>query len=200
MKHSVSSHIETQRYAAILQTAGQLFGEKGYQAVSLDEIARTAGVAKGLINYHFGSKEDLLAEILSISRARLSEKLDAIAQSDQSAKSKIRSAVEVYLEAAGSRVALFQMAISVYFEAAYSERIRKLWLSSLEENESKFMKLIEIGVAGGELKPVDSRLITHFVVGMVFEMIRISIAQKKPVKSKKLADEIVKVLFDGVGR
>ncbi len=48
----------------ILDTAEQLFGEEGYKAVSLRRITAAAGVNLASIHYHFGSKEELLDELV----------------------------------------------------------------------------------------------------------------------------------------
>lgn len=48
----------------IKKTAREMFEEKGYAHVKADEIAKQAGIAKGLIFYHFKSKEGLLSEII----------------------------------------------------------------------------------------------------------------------------------------
>ena len=59
-----SQHISNERYESILQAAESLFAEKGYDNVSTEEIARTAGVSKGLVYHYFKIKEDLLVEIM----------------------------------------------------------------------------------------------------------------------------------------
>ena len=43
----------------ILDAAETLFAEAGFEGASTRRIAEMAGVPAGLINYHFGSKEDL---------------------------------------------------------------------------------------------------------------------------------------------
>src|ERR1035438_3362606 len=48
----------------ILDTAERLFGEEGYQPVSLRHITAAAGVNLAAIHYHFGSKEELLDELV----------------------------------------------------------------------------------------------------------------------------------------
>lgn len=48
----------------ILDTAERLFGEKGYDAISLRHIIGEAGVNLAAVHYHFGSKEDLLDEVV----------------------------------------------------------------------------------------------------------------------------------------
>ena len=46
----------------ILKTALELFSQKGYSNVSMDDIKDAAGVAKGTLYYHFKSKDDLFDE------------------------------------------------------------------------------------------------------------------------------------------
>ena len=51
-----------QKRRQILDAAGKLFAEKGYEKTSLDEIAASAGVSKQTIYSHFKNKADLLRE------------------------------------------------------------------------------------------------------------------------------------------
>ena len=46
----------------ILEAAARKFGREGFQAASMHAVARAAGVSKGLLHYHFHSKEHLLLE------------------------------------------------------------------------------------------------------------------------------------------
>jgi AcrR family transcriptional regulator len=48
--------------ARIVRAAKQLFGQLGYRGASMDQVAKAAGVSKGLLHYHFRSKEGLLVE------------------------------------------------------------------------------------------------------------------------------------------
>ncbi len=51
-----------ERRAQILACARRLFSERHFEAVSTTEIARAAGVARGLIHHYFGTKRDLYLE------------------------------------------------------------------------------------------------------------------------------------------
>lgn len=55
---------ETARRAQIVDEAVRTIADVGYSRASLGEIARRLGVSKGVISYHFASKEDLIAEII----------------------------------------------------------------------------------------------------------------------------------------
>jgi AcrR family transcriptional regulator len=48
----------------ILSAASQLFSQKGFDAASVSEIAKTANVTKALIYYYFKSKEEILDQLV----------------------------------------------------------------------------------------------------------------------------------------
>jgi AcrR family transcriptional regulator len=50
--------------ARIVEAAGRLFSDRGYDGVSVRELARRAGVNAAAINYHFGGKEGLYHAVL----------------------------------------------------------------------------------------------------------------------------------------
>ena len=56
--------METDARSKLLKTASQLFAQKGFNAVSIRELAQTAKVNSALISYYFKSKEGLYQEVL----------------------------------------------------------------------------------------------------------------------------------------
>jgi TetR/AcrR family transcriptional regulator, fatty acid metabolism regulator protein len=76
-----STFIETARRAQIVAAAIGTLAELGYGQASLARIAERAGTSKGVIIYHFGSKDDLVrevvAELSAKGRAYLGPRLEA---------------------------------------------------------------------------------------------------------------------------
>ncbi|TDD80010.1 TetR/AcrR family transcriptional regulator [Actinomadura darangshiensis] len=60
-----------ERERQMLDVAERVFGERGYQATSMDEVAERCGVSKPMIYEYFGSKDGLLAACVSRSKAEL---------------------------------------------------------------------------------------------------------------------------------
>jgi AcrR family transcriptional regulator len=50
--------------AEILDVAAELFGERGYDATSLREIAERLGISKAALYYHFSSKQEILRALV----------------------------------------------------------------------------------------------------------------------------------------
>jgi len=85
---------------ALLDAAQELFAAQGIDATSLRAIQRLAQVAPGTLQYHFGSREDLLAALLARAHAGIAEKVaDAAAQllNDRERMPDARAIVEIWL-------------------------------------------------------------------------------------------------------
>jgi AcrR family transcriptional regulator len=66
----------------ILDVAGELFTEQGYEATSLRQIADRLGFTKAALYYHFQSKEQILAALLEPAEALLQELLRRLEAAD----------------------------------------------------------------------------------------------------------------------
>ena len=58
-KLSFKAQMLLAREDAIIQTVNRLLSEKGFDAMTVDEVAADVGIAKASLYKHFPSKEDL---------------------------------------------------------------------------------------------------------------------------------------------
>jgi AcrR family transcriptional regulator len=68
----------------VLAAAKQALIESGYAQLSTRRIAEMAGVPLSQIHYHFGSKQNLVLEVLAEENRRLLDRQSAMYSSDQS--------------------------------------------------------------------------------------------------------------------
>jgi TetR/AcrR family transcriptional regulator, repressor for neighboring sulfatase len=69
--------------AAVLESAADLFAERGPAATSIRDIAARSSVNHGLIHRHFGSKDNLVGAVLDHLGQHLAELLAADAKGDK---------------------------------------------------------------------------------------------------------------------
>ncbi len=63
MTLSVREHVQDDSRADILRAAAFCFMERGYDATSIDDVARRLGATKGRIYHYYPSKADLFADV-----------------------------------------------------------------------------------------------------------------------------------------
>ncbi|OFI38620.1 TetR family transcriptional regulator [Arthrobacter sp. SW1] len=66
----------------LFEASMELIGERGAAGVTVDEIAAAAGVSKGSVYYNFGSKSDLIAQLLRHGVDIMLGRLQSIADPD----------------------------------------------------------------------------------------------------------------------
>ncbi len=93
----------------ILEVADDLFASRGYDAVSIRNIAASAGVAKAAVFYHFATKDDLHAAVLErYYRAHETALAEAHAPGDDLAES-LHRLLDAYLDFASDNVRYMRM-------------------------------------------------------------------------------------------
>lgn len=92
------SFIEIARRAQIIECAIDVIAELGYGRASLAEIAKRAGVSKGVISYHFAGKSELMQQVIN----SVIEKAGAVMLprifAERSAAGMLRAYIESNLE------------------------------------------------------------------------------------------------------
>lgn len=128
----------------ILSAARGLFEEKGFDLTSVREIATKAEVNVALINYHFGSKENLLLAVMEQSVDATRMKLHDINQSEATSEEKLNQVIELYVEKIFNNCRYHQL---IHREMSTTQRpelvegINKI----LNRNSAELRKLLEEG-------------------------------------------------------
>ena len=84
-----------ERRALIVEAAGRLFGEQGYAATRLADIAAAAGVTKPILYRHFDSKRELYLALLERHREDLESFAGAV-PAEGPPEERLRAVLEVW--------------------------------------------------------------------------------------------------------
>jgi TetR/AcrR family transcriptional repressor of mexJK operon len=82
---------------AILAAAADLFMAEGYAAVSMDAVAKRAGVSKATLYAHMPSKEALFGEVVARRCSAMADEMDRVAVHDQPLPQAMRGLARFWL-------------------------------------------------------------------------------------------------------
>ena len=116
----------TDRRAAILDAALEVFSGRGYHAASIDEIASQAGISKALIYEHFPSKKDLHASLLERHVQEIFERLARSAATPDPGEVRLRAGVDAFLEWVETHPRAFRLLFRDNFEVDVAELLQRL--------------------------------------------------------------------------
>lgn len=83
--------------SAIFAAAAEAFSRRGFAGVGVDDIAKSAGVNKAMIYYHFTDKLALYRDIVRDMARHVGERVTAIAESPDPPDAKIERWVETFV-------------------------------------------------------------------------------------------------------
>jgi AcrR family transcriptional regulator len=98
MATTVRKRLPTEeRRATIVEAAGRLFGERGYDATRLDDIAAAAGVTKPILYRHFDTKRALYLALLERHRDDLGS-FAAMFPDEGTPEQRLRAVLEIWID------------------------------------------------------------------------------------------------------
>jgi len=148
--------------ARILEAALEVAGERGFHRASVAKIAERAGVAVGNLHYHFGSRDQLLRELMESLIEELHAEVQAALPEGGSVLEREEAALRTYLAYVHRHPGWVRLSeeVRIHHPDLYQEGVA-LWLAMFREN-------IAQAVARGELRAMSEDEIAamaHFLLG-----------------------------------
>jgi AcrR family transcriptional regulator len=137
------------RIQEILATAAALFGERGYDAVSLEDVADRLDVTKGSLYYYFASKDELVTAAIETLGNEWTARLEGLPAGHSGAPAeRLRALVREHI---GIAVREYPAALGLFlapqdFPAAQQARIKEL----RRRHDAVFRAVVEEGVSNGD--------------------------------------------------
>lgn len=136
------------RIQEILTTAAELFGERGYDGVSLDDVAERLDVTKGSLYYYFAGKDELAVAAIETLGADWTARLERLAAATEGPPGeRLRALVREHVAIAVGEypAALRLFLVPSAWPDDHRERIEEL----RRRHDRVFRAVVEEGVASG---------------------------------------------------
>ena len=153
------------RRRRILAAATELFVGAPYEAVQMDDIARSAQVAKPTVYRHFGTKEALFREVVDETLAALKAEVAGIAGGSMAPHERLRAIVVLIVQRIGRLKAMLRAVEGV---ALRSGRVgRRAIRRELRELVGMIAGVVGDGIAQGRFVTTDPDLAARMILGGV---------------------------------
>ena len=185
----------------ILDVAAKLFREHGVAATTLRDVARECGIKAASIYYHFGSKDEILLEILDFGIERIfSSVREAVGRLPKNAPfaRKLRAAIHAHVESFFVYGDYTATNIRVFGQAPKSVQKRNL---ALRDRYERFWKdLFEEGRRSGALRAsLDLGVVRLFLFGAMNRTVE-WYRPNGALDLDALTDRFTDILLRGIGR
>ena len=117
---------EPERRLALLKAAFREVAEKGFSEVTLDDIARRAGVSKGVTLYYFDSKEELFRELFAWLIDSIHARMREAVGAEEDPVAKLKALVALIFPSPSKNRAFFRAFVDFCGLAARRETFREV--------------------------------------------------------------------------
>jgi AcrR family transcriptional regulator len=182
------------RRAQLLEVARRVFGTSGFHAVSMEAVAKEAGVTKPILYDHFSSKKDLYLALIDADLAVLHDNVRQALDSPIGNRERIRASFEAYFDFVDEEADGFRLLMqeTVGAERDFRERVAQVRDQILSEVADLIVR-----ESKGSLSREHADTVAAALIGMVE-----TVAQRNPAASPERraaeVDTLVRLAWRGI--
>jgi len=184
---------EKNRREEIIKAASNLFSQKSYHDVTMDQIAGEVGVAKGTIYLYFESKENLYLGILEHTYKTIESILEKEIAKDDPAPLKLKKMLRLVFQFYFQNLDVLRILtrdetrlIREHYEFTEHWRHRRIKL---------YRKILEKGIKEGSFRPANTELMALIIFGLVGSVMFFYPTDKT---AGEIAEEVFSMISEGI--
>ena len=209
--------LETQNKTALnstrdrlIEVSGELFAERGFDSVSLRVITESANANLAAVNYHFGSKEELILAVVEDIVGPVNQKrLERLGEIDSTSSVSLKAIIHAFIDPVFDVTSADAGADNKYYKllsrciASRDERVSSIIIKQFPEVLAKFVSSLIKVIPG--LSSDSAHLKVMFMAGALAHslfhyenFLLVSHGSFDPSSSNLLKSELVSFLSAGM--
>ncbi|NPV89277.1 MAG: TetR/AcrR family transcriptional regulator [Firmicutes bacterium] len=177
----------------IIQTASELFNQRGYRSVTLDDIAYSLGISKKTIYGCFEGKEGIAAAIIGEHSKKVMKRIEDIKGEDIDPIEKVIGIINAVKEMRSQINPQFLLDIQKYapdlWENLESLRIERTMLMESLIRDAQEKRLV---------KKINPRMAVVFYVSVINYALRPDVMIKHGFTVEEVLDTLREIFLDGI--
>ncbi len=183
-----------ERRAQLLAVARRVFGRSGFHGVSMDEVAKEAGVTKPILYDHFNSKEDLYIALLDADASSLEERVRSALQARTGNRERIERSFQAYFDFVDEHAGGFRLFMQ---ETMGGEEMFRSKVQEVRDRIVREVGDLIVRESAGKIERRDADIVSLALVGMVE-----TVAQRDPggprSERSRSVDTLVRLAWRGI--
>ena len=190
---------KSERRAEIVQAMMQVMAVRGYEGASIQAIAKQAGLAPGLIHYHFKTKQDiLLGSVTQLSNV-LKGRYLSLSENAETSEDKLKAFITARLsKGEGASQQAVVAWVMIGSEAVRQPEVKAAYLEALREQKALLEDLLQdyfdTFLKKGKLNKKELNSKVAFVMAFMEGAFSLSITAQEIMPNSWAADEVLSKL------
>src|SRR6266536_2128695 len=153
-----------ERRAQLLGVARRVFGKAGFHGVSMDEVAKEAGVTKPILYDHFNSEEELYIALLDADASSLEERVRGALTAPTGNRERIRQSFQAYFDFVDEHAGGFRLFVQ---ETTGGEELFRTRVNQVRDRIMAEVSQLIVRESRGRIDQGDADTVALALVGMV---------------------------------
>jgi TetR/AcrR family transcriptional repressor of uid operon len=184
----------------ILRAAQLVFARGGYDATSVAEICRQAGVSKGALYHHFPTKQSVFLALLEEWLTELDAGIEALRQEAldmPQALLQMAGLTRHIFNAADGRLTMF---LEFWSQASLDPTVWQATIAPYRRYQRFFASLVREGIEAGSMRDIDPDVAAHLIVSVAVGLLLQGLLDPEGEKWDQLPKQVVQLMLEGLIR
>ena len=159
--------VAEERKDQIVRATVDCITKYGYHNFSMQDVARTAGVSKGIIHYYFLNKDELMMSVLDRVAGDIERVLASEMSSITDAKRKLEVFIDVCFDIVRSTKEYYQVNMDFWTQINQKEEVRKVIARHYTKFREAAATVIREGIKAHAFRAVDPHEYASYVIAVI---------------------------------
>jgi len=159
--------VAAERKEQIVRATVDCISKFGYHNFSMQDVARTAGVSKGIIHYYFLNKDELMMSVLD----KVAGDIERVLQSDmaniEDPFQKMEIFVNVCFDVVRSTREYYQVNMDFWTQINQKDEVRAVIARHYAKFRETAAKVVRQGLEAGKFRKVDPAQYGSYVIAVI---------------------------------
>ncbi|NFF80831.1 TetR/AcrR family transcriptional regulator [Clostridium botulinum] len=180
---------------SIFNSSIEVFSKSGYRGATMDEIATTAGLAKGTLYYNFNSKEEIFNFIVDNGLKLLNDEIASVNELNDDAIEKLKQVCKIQLTFMYEHNSFFRVVMSQLWG---DEERQVILREKVKGHIKEIEKYIQMGIEDGCIRKGDSEVMAYEFFGTLCSSAIYELINIENVSLEDTINKTLEFIFNGL--
>jgi AcrR family transcriptional regulator len=191
----VSQREDTRR--KILESAAQIFADKGFYGSVVDDIVKASGTSKGAVYFYFESKEQIFLSLVDEFAGSIAQEIQAAVHRSRGLVGQVEATVATLIRSFQSHRALAKIFLIDWLAAGPEFQGKRMAVKGM------FVEVLrgylDRAVEDGKIEPQDTEMAAYIWIGAISEIVIRWLNTGKPAPLEEVLAPLTRFLLSTVG-
>lgn len=179
----------------IVRATVDCISKYGYNKFSMQDVAKAAGVSKGIIHYYFSCKEELMRSVLETVAYDLEENLKKEIAVEDEPNEKLRMFIKTCVNLVRTTKDFYQIKMDFWTQINQNKEVRNIIAGHYQKIRGTGADVIRDGIREGSFRAVDADKFSAIIIAIVDGISLQWLFEHNCFDLESIVDQVIDMVF-----